>query len=143
MGENTHASASYGIFTHLMHLEFRATRPHPFPSNVVPDLEGHSIGERVKQLESDKFCLTMFMHHNTFELGIDRFNEAEYVRDDLIGALQGNDSQYAFVNEIVDKLKLLLQSVDLNLDDNDTLNIIIEEIKRVYNPKIGEVMILK
>jgi len=136
--ENTHASASYGIFTHLMHLEFRATRPHPFPSNVVPDLEGHSIGERVKQLESDKFCLTMFMHHNTFELGVDRFNEAEYVRADLLRALKGESVEYSFVTNTKEKITSLCERLKIDLSVSNNVEWVCDIVENVLNPKIGQ-----
>eukprot|EP00339_Tiarina_fusa_P020741 CAMPEP_0117081084 /NCGR_PEP_ID=MMETSP0472-20121206/57176_1 /TAXON_ID=693140 ORGANISM="Tiarina fusus, Strain LIS" /NCGR_SAMPLE_ID=MMETSP0472 /ASSEMBLY_ACC=CAM_ASM_000603 /LENGTH=51 /DNA_ID=CAMNT_0004808923 /DNA_START=257 /DNA_END=408 /DNA_ORIENTATION=+ len=50
----------------------------------------------------------MFMHHNTFELGTDRFNEAEYVREDLLKALDGSDNVSAFVQQTANQILEIL-----------------------------------
>lgn len=128
--ENTHASAANGIYSHFFHLNLRARNSHPC---IEPFTHTDDFEENIKHLLDEEFSTTMFMHHNTFELGIDRFNEAEYVRNELIQALSGNEEKIPkFVLSVASEIKEIAEQYKDNISLSDIIN-------KVVNPKIGQV----
>ena len=150
--ENTHASACDGILSHLKNLYLTAATNHPFSvkdadervyswSDIHPSPD---CWEKLVQLSEENFCRSIFMHHNCFELGTDRFNEAIFVQSDLVeiikSILDSTENKFSeFIehskNEIVD----LCTRMNVSLEEKHTNEIIVKMIESVNTPKIGEI----
>jgi L-ascorbate metabolism protein UlaG (beta-lactamase superfamily) len=141
--EGTHTSAADGVFNHFQHVL------------MATQLERQDGCSFDRFLELCSSYLTVFMHHNVFELGIDRFNEALFVQRHLLNALavlQGVEESAlespieepipGFVHDVAASLLELLDScgiehrlTDASSDHLTHFSALVEE--RVISPKIG------
>ena len=144
-------SASDSLFSHFHFI---------YSSLSSQTIDDNPLTLQTRFIEEINKRLTIFMHHNTFELGVDRFNEALFVQSHFLSSLKEevkvdgeerkeelvDNSIYTdedfpsppFVSEIVQQLwSFLIEKVGLE-NNFDTKKMIYECIQsQIICPLIG------
>lgn len=94
--------------------------------------------------------LFLIKHHNTFELGTDRFNEAVFIRDAAIhylkmvqgleNHLEEENQRSHLIKQIQDLPDFAKADIDYLLDEGYTAEHLIKVLEGTYFPKIGDIV---